>query len=181
LYQNSKSHWNRTIHGMVYNALKLFMELNPDLFDETMQQYKQRKIDEQQHAVERYESWKRIRARALQNANGHLPEGFAEDEPLPPPPPSPDGDIVDLAMDLNAVSIDGEVPHELDDSGIERVPTADPGLDRPLPEVGTSLEQSPLGGGAHVRRRSVLPVDPTVLRDLQAHRSLDDGLGPRAG
>ena len=85
---------------------------------------------ERQHAVERYESWKKIRARALQNANGHLPEGFAEDEPQPPPPPPPDdNDIVDLAMDLNAVSIDGEVPHELDDSGIERVPTADPGLD----------------------------------------------------
>jgi hypothetical protein len=29
---------------MVYNALKLFMEINPDLFDEAMQQYKQRKI-----------------------------------------------------------------------------------------------------------------------------------------
>jgi hypothetical protein len=26
---------------MVYNALKLFMEINPDLFDEVMQQYKQ--------------------------------------------------------------------------------------------------------------------------------------------
>lgn len=84
---------------------------------------------ERQHALERYESWKKIRARALENANGHLPEGFAEDEPQPPPPPSPEGDIVDLAMDLNAVSIDGEVPHDLDDSGIERVPTADPGLD----------------------------------------------------
>ncbi|KAH9180625.1 protein phosphatase 2A regulatory B subunit [Lactarius sanguifluus] len=130
LYQNSKSHWNRTIHGMVYNALKLFMELNPDLFDETMQQYKQRRIDERQHAMDRYEGWKKIRAKALQNANGHLPDGFMEDEPQPPPPASPDdGDIVDLAMDLSAVSIDGEIAHELDDSGIERVPTADPGLD----------------------------------------------------
>ncbi|KIM80768.1 hypothetical protein PILCRDRAFT_515998 [Piloderma croceum F 1598] len=45
LYTNSKSHWNRTIHGMVYNALKLFMEINPDLFDESMQHYKQRKIE----------------------------------------------------------------------------------------------------------------------------------------
>lgn len=80
--------------------------------------------------MDRYESWKKIRARAVENANGHLPEGFMEDEPQPPPPVSPDdGDIVDLAMDLNAVSIDGEVPHDLDDSGIERVPTADPGLD----------------------------------------------------
>ena len=30
---------------MVYNALKLFMEINPDLFDDAMQQYKQRKLE----------------------------------------------------------------------------------------------------------------------------------------
>lgn len=30
---------------MVYNALKLFMEINPDLFDEVMQQYKQNRIE----------------------------------------------------------------------------------------------------------------------------------------
>lgn len=30
---------------MVYNALKLFMEINPDLFDDTMQHYKQTKIE----------------------------------------------------------------------------------------------------------------------------------------
>ena len=30
---------------MVYNALKLFMEINPDLFDEAMQQYKQRRAE----------------------------------------------------------------------------------------------------------------------------------------
>jgi serine/threonine-protein phosphatase 2A regulatory subunit B' len=30
---------------MVYNALKLFMETNPDLFDESMHQYKQRKLE----------------------------------------------------------------------------------------------------------------------------------------
>ena len=30
---------------MVYNALKLFMEINPDLFHEVMQQYKQNRIE----------------------------------------------------------------------------------------------------------------------------------------
>ena len=29
----------------MYNALKLFMEINPDLFDEVMQHYKQRKME----------------------------------------------------------------------------------------------------------------------------------------
>lgn len=43
LYRNTKSHWNKTIHGLVYNALKLFMEMNQKLFDECTQQYKQEK------------------------------------------------------------------------------------------------------------------------------------------
>ncbi|KAJ7285913.1 phosphatase 2A regulatory B subunit-domain-containing protein [Mycena rebaudengoi] len=157
LYTNSKSHWNRTIHGMVYNALKLFMEINPDLFDESMHQYKQRKIEEQEHA---------------------LPAGYVE-IPHPPPPPPPavdDTDILDLSMELNAASID-DVPGDLDEHGIERVPMADPGLDRPFPEIHAA--QAPVPGGVqlpHMRRKSVLPVDPTVMRDLQAHRSLDNGL-----
>lgn len=68
---------------------------------------------------------------------------------------------------------------------------------RPFPQVG-GLEHSPGGTNLHSRRKSALPgadafrrwfhrvadrmhgqsgssVDPTVLRDLQAHRSLDDG------
>jgi serine/threonine-protein phosphatase 2A regulatory subunit B' len=177
LYTNSKSHWNRTIHGMVYNALKLFMEINPELFDATLQQYKQRKIDEQQHAVERYEQWQKVREKAIQNAGGKLPKGFKEIERSPPPPPSigDDSDILELSMELSAVSIDGEVPAELDESGIERVPMADPGFDREYPQVGS--DHSPVSHSPHVRRKSVLPVDPSVIRDLQAHRSLDDAIG----
>lgn len=178
LYTNSKTHWNRTIHGMVYNALKLFMEINPDLFDESMQQYKQRKVEEQQHAVERYEAWQKMRDLALKNApGGKMPEGYIEIPHAPPPPPSAidDADIMDLSMELNAASID-EVPGDLDEHGIERVPMADPGLDRPLPDIGG--DHSPTGQGLHSRRKSVLPVDPSVLRDLQAHRSLDDASGP---
>jgi hypothetical protein len=36
----SKNHWNKTIHGLIYNALKLFMEMNQKLFDECTQQFK---------------------------------------------------------------------------------------------------------------------------------------------
>lgn len=86
---------------------------------------------ERQHAVDRYEEWQKIRRKAVQNAtNGKLPDGFAETEPPPPPPPVDEDDIIDLSIDLNAVSLDAEVPlGDLDDSGIERVPMADPGLD----------------------------------------------------
>lgn len=41
LYRNSRNHWNKTIHGLIYNALKLFMEMNQKVFDECTQQYQQ--------------------------------------------------------------------------------------------------------------------------------------------
>jgi len=34
----------RTIHGLIYNALKIFMEMNQNLFDECTHQYKQQKL-----------------------------------------------------------------------------------------------------------------------------------------
>ncbi|GIY30416.1 hypothetical protein CEXT_502451 [Caerostris extrusa] len=48
LYRNSKSHWNKTIHGLIYNALKLFMEMNQKLFDECVQNYKLDRHSEKQ-------------------------------------------------------------------------------------------------------------------------------------
>jgi len=174
LFTNSKHHWNRTIHTMVYNALKLFMEINADYFAEAMEQYKQRKIEEQQHAVRRYEQWKKLREIAKANAHNKLPFSFDEQEPTPPPPPVAEDEILDLTMDFNAISIDPEA--ELDESGVERVPMADPEMDRPFPEqLGADQPTSPNGTqNLHIRRRSALPVDPSVLKDLQAHRSLDD-------
>lgn len=71
-----------------------------------------------------------MREKAIRNAGGRLPPGFIEIEHVPPPPPSTveDSDILDLSMELHAASIE-DVPCDLDESGIERVPMADPGVD----------------------------------------------------
>ncbi|KAI9308989.1 protein phosphatase 2A regulatory B subunit [Cunninghamella echinulata] len=45
LYENSKSHWNRAIHGLIYNALKLCMDMNYDLFEKCAGEY-QRQTEE---------------------------------------------------------------------------------------------------------------------------------------
>lgn len=79
--------------------------------------------------MNRYDNWQKLREVALHNTGGNLPEGYQDLEFPPPPPPVEDSDIADLSMDLNAASIDAEFPQELDDSGIERVPMADPGID----------------------------------------------------
>jgi serine/threonine-protein phosphatase 2A regulatory subunit B' len=68
-----------------------------------------------------------MREKAMSNAGGKLPAGFVEIEHAPPPPPPvvDDSDILDLSMELNAASIE-DVPGDLDEMGIERVPMADP-------------------------------------------------------
>ena len=122
-----------------------------------------------------YAAWQQLRERALRNApGGKMPSGYVEPPRAPPPPPSAidDADIMDLSFELNAASIE-DVPGDLDEQGIERVPMADPGLDvrmskttvearpnlsrqRPLPIIGQH-EHSSIEQGLHTRRKSVLP------------------------
>ncbi|XP_034961696.1 serine/threonine-protein phosphatase 2A 56 kDa regulatory subunit gamma isoform isoform X4 [Zootoca vivipara] len=67
LYRNSKTHWNKTIHGLIYNALKLFMEMNQKLFDDCTQQFKAEKVKEKLKMKEREEAWVKIENLAKSN------------------------------------------------------------------------------------------------------------------
>jgi len=158
---------------MVYNALKLFMEINPDMFEECLQGFKEHRQSEHQCLVNRYERWQQLKETAIRNAGGKLPSIVENTQYPEPPPPLDESEIADVSIDLSQVAIDADVGQELDDSGVERVPNADPGLDQPYPEL-SHVENGSFSQSPHVRRKSVLPVDPTVLRDLQAHRSLED-------
>ncbi|XP_063905336.1 serine/threonine-protein phosphatase 2A 56 kDa regulatory subunit gamma isoform isoform X2 [Zophobas morio] len=64
LYKNSKSHWNKTIHGLIYNALKLFMEMNQKLFDECTQLYREERRKERERENQRMELWIRVESLA---------------------------------------------------------------------------------------------------------------------
>ncbi|XP_076268283.1 serine/threonine-protein phosphatase 2A 56 kDa regulatory subunit gamma isoform-like isoform X4 [Rhynchophorus ferrugineus] len=65
LYKNSKTHWNKTIHGLIYNALKLFMEMNQKLFDDCTQQYRQERQKEKERQNHRLEQWDRVESLAM--------------------------------------------------------------------------------------------------------------------
>ncbi|KAJ1309869.1 hypothetical protein OPQ81_006633 [Rhizoctonia solani] len=182
LYQNSKTHWNRTIHGMVYNALKLFMEINPELFEQCVQNFKHDRQVEQQKAVDHYENWTHLLERAAYNAPHHQLPSRLQKLPYPTPPPDLDDlDFGDPSVDLSAAAMEaeldavaGDVSLNLSANGVERTPQADPGLESPQRATEVPLSPSATAGGPHVRRKSVLPMDAGVMRDLQAHRSLDD-------
>lgn len=88
LYENSKGHWNRyldssfsksmlifprTIHGMVYNAMKLFMEINPQLFDDCSHDYTEHQNNAEAREQARENKWKALTEQANRSkANGNI-------------------------------------------------------------------------------------------------------------
>lgn len=136
---------------------------------------------DQQKRVKLYEDWLKLREIAKQKNGGTLPDGFNDTVPKPPPPIE-DIDIDNLTMDLSAASLDAELGQDLDDSGIERVPMADPGLevsiitmlsvglfDIPILQnsYGEAMNEfNPASQSPHVRRKSVLPGMLRIDRKL---------------
>ncbi|KAK9773756.1 putative Serine/threonine-protein phosphatase 2A 56 kDa regulatory subunit [Seiridium cardinale] len=75
LYENSKGHWNRTIHGMVYNAMKLFMEINPQLFDDCSHEYTEQQNNAPAREALRERKWQAIKDQA---GKGNSSNGITE-------------------------------------------------------------------------------------------------------
>jgi len=87
LYENSKGHWNRTIHGMVYNAMKLFMEINPQLFDDCSHEYTEQQNTAGAREAMREKKWAAITEQANRRkaANGSATGAPARSTPNPLP------------------------------------------------------------------------------------------------
>ncbi len=155
LYKNSKAHWNRTIHGLVYNALKLFMEMNPALFDECTSNFKMSRQSEKQRLKEREEAWAKINELASANAS-KIPSLRANIAILKSP--------VSKMSDAEVASPTAEM-NDFDKEADDTLPT----------ELHKEFDDKPQAGGhQRFRRKSVLPVDANVLTELSRHKSLED-------
>ncbi|KAF9412038.1 Serine/threonine-protein phosphatase 2A 56 kDa regulatory subunit gamma isoform, partial [Podila epigama] len=164
LYKNSKTHWNRTIHGLVFNALKLFMDVTPKLFDECTNHYRQARQNDRKRLQDRDELWQRLEKQAAENysnlsAQGAVsaPPPVISNEPTPVPLTTFDqDDQVDMAVDE---TLDGGVGGEQDlYSG----------------DLQTFENNGPVFH--QFRRKSIIPVDEMVLTELSRHRSLEEVL-----
>lgn len=58
---------------MVYNAMKLFMEVNPQLFDDCSHDYAEQQNNAEQKARNRQAKWDRLAEMAKNRKNGQLP------------------------------------------------------------------------------------------------------------
>uniref|UniRef100_A0A1I7XV88 Serine/threonine protein phosphatase 2A regulatory subunit n=1 Tax=Heterorhabditis bacteriophora TaxID=37862 RepID=A0A1I7XV88_HETBA len=102
LYKNSKSHWNKTIHGLIYNALKLLMEINQRLFDECSQNYAQERALEKVRQEEKERKWNMIEKTALNNPQfSEIRSLFHDSNPVI--------DVVSLTDDDGPVQLDKDI------------------------------------------------------------------------
>lgn len=149
LYQNSKTHWNRTIHGLVYNALKLFMEISPKLFDECTNEFKDYVQNEKKREAERDEKWRRVENMAMENLK-------KVGTPTLPPVAAPPDSLKRSASIGERIEVNEFTDFKKD-------------IELGVQELESETPQYP-----RVRRKSVLPVDAQVMNLLSRHRSLDD-------
>nr|XP_040016825.1 protein phosphatase 2, regulatory subunit B', gamma b isoform X2 [Gasterosteus aculeatus aculeatus] len=151
LYRNSKTHWNKTIHGLIYNALKLFMEMNQKLFDDCTQQFRAEKSKEKAKWKEREEAWLKIENLAKSN-----PQFLVYVDSIGPGCP----------MDTET---DGLL---LDDVGT---------LKRAVEEEATQIQKEQRRERPLMRRKSELPRDICTVTALELHRRADEMLTTHDG
>lgn len=71
LYENSTTHWNKTIVGLIYNALKLFTEINQKQVDACMTEYQLKHAESDMREKSRRDAWNRIEHLAKQSVASH--------------------------------------------------------------------------------------------------------------
>ena len=62
LYTNSRSHWNSTVHGLTCNVVKLFMEMDPKLFDDCSAKFQEEQKGRVADARKKQQDWEEIEA-----------------------------------------------------------------------------------------------------------------------
>ncbi|CAD1477945.1 unnamed protein product [Heterotrigona itama] len=156
-YRNSRNHWNKTIHGLIYNALKLFMEMNQKVFDECTQQYYQDRQRERKLMKDRDEAWMRVEALAMRHPNYNATVkgitnttiGTILQQQLDSPPPDEDGDTDQTPLTLEKIEAKANEAKKMTNSN----------------------KTKPL-----LRRKSDLPQDTYTMRALSDHKRADEYL-----
>jgi len=164
LYRNSKNHWNKTIHGLIYNALKLFMEMNQKLFDECTQQYKAERMKEKEKMRQRAEAWNKVESKARENPDVDQVAIMLDNVSFlnANRPTNPDMDLdEENAQAENARHSNGTINdagNEINLSSIN-IAEAKKNLDKPL-----------------LRRKSELPTDVLTQKSLETYKRADEYL-----
>ena len=186
LYKNSKSHWNKTIHGLIYNALKLFMEMNQKLFDECTQQYKLEQKKEKEKAKQRLEAWKKLDKLARNNPDIDRLSSEMRSCVL-----TDSGDLMASSNTNAAVMEINDDAHLTSTSSLSMTSSVSAGAAasarntgaRPSVSASAAASADAQAGGSSkpaekplLRRKSELPTDAYTQQALESHKRADEYL-----
>ncbi|XP_016992582.2 uncharacterized protein wrd isoform X1 [Drosophila takahashii] len=164
LNRNSKTHWNKTIHGLIYNALKLFMEMDQRLFDECSKNYKQEKQMEREKLSQREELWQQVESLAKTNPEWTKAARF--NDCLPPS---------DSRALYDQYSENSDLGYDQSEQKARQPPPPLPpqkqALQEPREIRGERNKDKPL-----LRRKSDLPSDSGTVKALIEHKRTDEYL-----
>ncbi|KAG2310285.1 hypothetical protein Bca4012_024768 [Brassica carinata] len=60
LEKNTESHWNQAVHGLSSNIKRMFMEMDPELFEECQQEYEEKQAKWKEVEEKRQSRWRRL-------------------------------------------------------------------------------------------------------------------------
>jgi len=170
LYKNSKNHWNKTIHGLIYNALKLFMDMNQKLFDDCTQKFKAEMKKEKEKEKERLDAWKKVEDKARQNPDVESVAKMLEIVSLLDQQYGT-GDSLVLTSDADGVGV-ADADAATSTTTADRKPDSNGIV---IPSVLNPKEKKnadkPL-----LRRKSDLPADILTQKSLESYQRADEYL-----
>ncbi|XP_031565319.1 serine/threonine-protein phosphatase 2A 56 kDa regulatory subunit gamma isoform-like [Actinia tenebrosa] len=150
LYKNSKNHWNKTIHGLIYNALKLFMEMNQKLFDDCTQKYKAERQMEKEKLKERENAWMKIHDLARKNPDHDKIVHLSDDD-------LPGNSLRDMDTTEDNINMDNILSAK--------------GVSKTAPIATNKIESRKF-----VRRKSEIPHDSRTVKALQDYQPPEEFL-----
>ncbi|XP_033245136.1 serine/threonine-protein phosphatase 2A 56 kDa regulatory subunit delta isoform-like isoform X3 [Drosophila miranda] len=174
LNRNSKTHWNKTIHGLIYNALKLFMEMDQRLFDECSKNYKQDKQMEREKLSHREELWQQVESLA-RTKPGWSRSSYFNNSRLQQQQQQQQQQLTD-SQNLYDQNNENDLTYDqLLQQSRQPPPPLPPqkqsSLQEPREIRGERNKEKPL-----LRRKSDLPTDSGTVRALIEHKRQDEFL-----
>ncbi|KAH8549887.1 putative B-type regulatory subunit of protein phosphatase 2A [Umbelopsis sp. PMI_123] len=154
LYENTKTHWNRAIHSSVYNALKTFADISPRLYDSCTLEYNERIQKNQKQREDRTLFWKMIESDAREQRGKRLSTDMPKSVPT---------------GYYQKREIDGASPNGNSTNVEQYREEGSDDLEMDMHSFGTAPNP-------HLRRKSRIPMDASVLNELQRFQSPDDNM-----
>ncbi|KAI7824209.1 hypothetical protein BX661DRAFT_144936, partial [Kickxella alabastrina] len=68
IYRHSRSHWNRNIHNQVYQILRFFVNVNEDLFEQCLSDFRHQRDQERKRAIKNVNWWTAVEKIAMEKA-----------------------------------------------------------------------------------------------------------------